>query len=152
MVAAGLEAQKAGATIAEDATNEIEHDAKHPELKAALHAGSQMSKQWAQRIEVALQEAGGGQGVNDNLVMQAQYEVSKKVRGQASDDRSRDLGIIASGQLALHYWIAAFGTMRAYLQSMGMTQGAQAMAQCLEEAKQADQQHTDLAHKILSAA
>ncbi len=153
LVAQGLQAMKAGSELSAKATSEIEHDAKHPDLKAALEQGNQHAKIWAQRIEAAIAEAGPvHDGEGGNKVIEAHYEVSKKIRSQAKDDRSRDLGIIASGQMALHYWIASFGTQHAYAHAAGLTQTAQAMKQCTEEAKAADQAHTDLALKILQAA
>ena len=81
--------------------------------------------------------------------MEAHYEVSKQIRDAAPDAQVRDLGIIAAGQLALHYWIAAFGTLKAYAGKLGMTQTEQAMSQSVDEAKQADEQHTQLAARLM---
>ena len=150
LIAQGLAAMKAGGKVAAQATAEIQHDVKHPDLKAALEKGNEVSKQWTQRIDQALGEA-GGTGEQKNPVLEAHYEVSRIIRQQAPDDVTRDLGIIANGQLALHYWIAAFGTMRAYAGQAGLNQVAQAMQASLEEAKQADEQHTQLAGTILAA-
>ena len=148
LISQGVAALKAGSKVAADATAEIQNDARNPELKSALDQGSDTSKQWAQRIDAALAEAGGS-GEQQNPIMEAQYEVSKKIRQQAPDDYSRDLGIIAAGQLALHYWIASFGTLRAYAEQVGLTQTAQNFEACVREAKQADEQHTQLAAKIM---
>ena len=150
LVSRGLAAMKAGGEIAARATDEISNDASHPDLKAALEQGNQTSKQWAERIDRALQQAGGG-GTNDNPVLEAHYEVSRRIRSQAPDATARDLGIIASGQLALHYWIASFGTMASYARHLGMDDVAQDMKRCDEEAKQADEQHTKLAAQLLTA-
>ena len=150
LVTQGLAAMKAGSKIAEQATAEIQRDARNPDLKAALDQGNQTSQQWVQRIDTALTESGSG-GEQKNPVLEGLYDVSKKIRQQAPDDVSRDLGIIASGQLALHYWIAAFGTIRTYADQVGMSDTAQNMQKSLDEAKQADQRHTDLAKRIMSA-
>ena len=117
--------------------------------KAALEQGNQQSKQWATRIDRSF-EAAGGEGDEENPILEAHYEVSKKIRSKAKDDYSRDLGIIAAGQLALHYWIASFGTIRTYAAQSGLSQVEQDMQACLDEAKQADEQHTSLAKQILS--
>jgi len=151
LVAQGLQALKAGGEVAKKATSEISNDAKHPELKSALQAGNKTAEQWAQRIQRAIAEAGPAEDVG-NPILDAHYEVSRKIRQTAPDDMSRDLGIIAAGQLALHYWIAAFGTLRTYASSLGMSQTEQDLQLCLDEAKQADQQHTELAKKMLSAS
>lgn len=150
LVAQGLAAMKAGGKVAAAATGEIGNDARHPDLKAALDQGNQVSQQWTQRIDQALSEAGGS-GEQDNPILEAHYEVSRTIRQQAPDDASRDLGIIASGQLALHYWIAAFGTMHAYANQLGMTGAAGMMKKSLDEAKQADEAHTKIAMQIVGA-
>ena len=149
LVSQGLSAMKAGSDVAARATDEINNDASHPDLKAALQQGNQQSKEWAQRIERALQQAGGGD-VGDNPILEAHYEVSRRIRGEASDEQARDLGIIASGQLALHYWIAAFGTMANYTRQCGMDDAARDMKTSADEAKQADEKHTQLAEKMLN--
>ncbi|SNR30831.1 DUF892 family protein [Hymenobacter mucosus] len=145
----GLSAQQAGSQVAAQATDEILNDAKHPELKAALQEGNETSKKWAQRIEDALAEAGGAENQN-NEILEAHYRVSKEIRAKATSDTTRDLGIIASGQLALHYWIASFGTVASYAASAGLTQTEQNLKACVQEAKQADDKHTDIAQRILA--
>lgn len=151
LVAQGLTAMKAGSKVAAAATAEIENDVRNPELKSALDTGNKVSQQWAQRIDQALQEAGGSNGDEKNPVLDGLYEVSRMIRSQAPDDTSRDLGIIANGQLALHYWIAAFGTIRTYADQVGMSGTAEAMQSCLDEAKQGDQAHNGIAKHIMSA-
>lgn len=147
LVSQGLAAMKAGSDVAARATDEIAQDATHPDLKAALDEGNRTSKEWAARIDRALRQAGGDQ--QDNPILEAHYEVSRRIRQQATDEQSRDLGIIASGQLALHYWIAAFGTMANYTRTLGLDDVAQDMKSSAEEAKQADEQHTKLAEQLL---
>lgn len=149
LVTQGLSAMKAGSDVAAKATDEISNDASHPDLKSALERGNQTSKEWADRIDRAVQQAGGG-GQQDNPVLEAHYEVSRRIRQQAPDEQSRDLGIIASGQLALHYWIAAFGTMANYARQLGMDDVARDMKTSADEAKQADEKHTQIAETLLN--
>lgn len=150
LVGQGLAAMKAGGKVAAAATDEIQNDARHPDLKTALETGNRVSQQWTQRIDRALQEAGGS-GEQKNPVLEGLYEVSRMIRQQAPDDASRDLGIIANGQLALHYWIAAFGTIRTYASQLGLSETAQAMQTSLDEAKRADDQHTEIVKSIMGA-
>lgn len=84
-------------------------------------------------------------------MLEGLYGVSRQIRQQAPDDASRDLGIIANGQLALHYWIAAFGTIRAYAEQLGLSGIAQAMQTSLDEAKAADERHNQIAATIMGA-
>ncbi len=150
LVAHGLQALKAGSEVAKKATGEIQNDASHPDLKSALQAGNSVSEQWAQRIDQAIAEVGSAEDAG-NPILQAHYEVSKRIRQKAPDATSRDLGIVAAGQLALHYWIASFGTLGNYASKLDLQQVSQSMHKSLEEAKQADQQHTALAEKLLNA-
>lgn len=149
LVAQGLTAMKAGSKIAQDATQEIQDSASSPDLKQALEQGTNTSRQWSERIDRALQEAGGPKGEESNPILQAHHEVSRRIRQEATSDGSRDLGIVAAGQLALHYWIAGFGTIRNYAEKLGMTQTEADFRKCVEEAKQADDAHTALAEKML---
>ena len=149
LVAQGLSAMKAGGDLAAKVTQEINGDAQNPELKSALQQGSSAAQQWAQRIDRARQQAGEG-GEMENRVIQAHIEVSKKIRQEAPDAQSRDLGIIANGQLALHYWIAAFGTMANYTRQLGMNDVAQDMKSSADEARQGDEKMTQIAQQILA--
>lgn len=150
LIKQGFAAMKAGSKIAAEATDEIQNDAKNEELKSALKEGNEQSKVWAQRIDQGLEEAGGNAD-QGNEILKANYKVSKEIRAEAKDDDTRDLGIITSGQLAIHYWIAAFGTQASYAGAAGLTQAQQAMQACLEEAKKADEKHTQIAKSILAA-
>ncbi|WP_019995434.1 DUF892 family protein [Aureimonas ureilytica] len=151
LVSQGLAAMKAGGKVAEKATADIQRDARDPDLKAALEEGNRTSTEWKRRMERAIDEIGGIEGI-ENQILQAHYDVSKEIRAKAEDDQSRDLGIIAAGQMALHYWIAAFGTMASYASRVGMTQLAQDMKTSVDEAKQADEAHNKLAAKIMQKA
>ena len=148
LVEHGLAAMKAGSEVAARATADIFDDAKHPALKEALETGNRTSKQWEARIDRARQQAGDGAS-HDNPILEANYEVSKRIRQHAPDDDTRDLGIIADGQFALHYWIAAFGTMARYAKQLGMEEVARDMAHSADEAKRADEAHSGLAEQIL---
>ena len=149
-IASGLPALKAGGDIAAAATDEINNAATDPDLKAALEQGNATSKEWRARVERAIQET-GAEGEGENPILEAHYEVSKQIMDAAPDAQVKDLGIIAAGQLALHYWIAAFGTMAAYAKHAGLEQTEQGMTQSVEEAKEADEAHTQLAAKILAS-
>ncbi len=151
LIKGGLAAQQAGSKVAAKATDDIQDDATNTELKTMLQRGNDTAKQWQQRIERAINEAGGVDD-EDNEILEAHYEVSKEIRGQADTKEVRDLGIIASGQLALHYWVASFGTVASYAEAAGLSQTAQELHRSADEAKQADEQYTALAKRLLAAS
>ena len=150
LIKQGFAAMKAGSKVAADATDDVLKDAKDENLKSELNKGNEQSKVWSERIDRCLEEA-GGKVEKENEILKAHYQVSKEIRQQAPDQYSRDLGIIASGQLALHYWIAAFGTQLSYASAIGLNQAQQEMQACLNEAKQADEKLTEIAKNILAA-
>lgn len=146
LVMQGLSAMKAGSDVAAKATDAISNDATHPALKQALEQGNRTSKEWNAWIDRAVQQAGSGDvQQQDDPIMQAHYEVSRRIRQQAIDDTARDLGIVAAGPLALHSWIAAFGTTASYTKRLGMDDVARDMKSCVDEARQADDKHTEIA-------
>ncbi len=143
-----LGAFRGGLDVAEMATAEIGRDVHSADLRDALLEGTQMSKVWSARCDGAIQEVGGSLK-KENPILKAHYEVSRRIRQEAPDEDARDLGIIANGQFALHYWIAAFGTLRTYSQAAGYPKLAQIMETCLQEAKDADERYTQIAVKIM---
>ena len=140
---------KTGSEMAAEATSDIMNAAQHPKLKEALQKGSKTSEKWAERIERGLQEAGGSEKRN-NFIIEAVGKVNQEIMKSAQDATSRDLGIISAGQLALHYWIAAFGTMQSYAGEAELNEAKQEMKACLKEAKEADEEHTKIAEEIMS--
>ena len=152
LVSKGLDALHAGGQAAQRAQDSIHGDASHPDLKAALEEGQRTSETWRRRVDDARSAlSSDAAGPGDNPVIEAHFEEAKRIRDQAPDDASRDLGIVAAGQQALHYWIASFGTMGAYLKAMDREDLAASMHESVEEARRADEAHTELAGKILGS-
>lgn len=154
LMAQGLQAFMSGGQVAQAAVSEIHDDASDPSLLTDLQQSNKQSEQWARRVARAIEEVGSSDdagGGARNMIVEAHFETDRLMRRQAPDDLSRDLGIIAMHQVALHYWIAAFGTLRTYARSAGMSQTVQDMQACIDEAAEADQRSTELAEKLLAA-
>ena len=152
LVAKGLGALHAGGQAAQRAQDAIRESASHPELKSALEEGQQVAETWRRRVDEARTAlSASGEGPDDNPVIEAHFEEAKRIREQAPDDASRDLGIVAAGQQALHYWIASFGTMGTYLKALGKEDLAASMSECVDEARRADEGHTAIAGKLLDS-
>ena len=144
----GLQAVQGASNVGRQATQQIQQAATHPELKQMLQRGSEVTEKWRQRIDQAVQTVGAQGGNQSNPITEAIQQVGEKINGKMQDETARDLGIIATGQIALHYHIASFGTLAAYAKMLGMQQVAQTMGECLQEAKQADEKYTELAQRI----
>ena len=69
----------------------------------------------------------------------------KSVMEEDFDESTMDACLIASGQRAEHYEMAAYGTLVAWAQAMGHTQAAKLLQQTLDEEKAADKKLSGLA-------
>ena len=173
LVVNGLQAVEAATEAGKESAAKILEAASHPVLKEELVRGTAITSTWRQRVEMAQQAMGDAGskagskdegvlknlthaaqkavGASDNRIIDAIYRTGKEIIERAEDSQSRDLGIVATGQLALHYYVAAFGTLASYADNLGNQQVAQAMKQCGDEAKKEDERHTELAHQIIAA-
>jgi len=72
-------------------------------------------------------------------------EEGKAIMDEDFDDTTMDACLIAAGQRAEHYEMAAYGTLVAWARAMGHTEAADLLEQTLEEEKAADRKLTALA-------
>ena len=69
----------------------------------------------------------------------------KSIMEEDFDDTTMDACLIAAGQRAEHYEMAAYGTLVAWAQAMGHTEAANLLQQTLDEEKAADKKLSGLA-------
>jgi|SRR6476660_1447054 ferritin-like metal-binding protein YciE len=72
-------------------------------------------------------------------------EEGKSIMEEEFDEATMDACLIAAGQRAEHYEMAAYGTLVAWAQSMGHTEAATLLQQILNEEKAADKKLSSLA-------
>jgi ferritin-like metal-binding protein YciE len=72
-------------------------------------------------------------------------EEGKSVMGEDFDEATMDACLIASGQRAEHYEIAAYGTLVAWAEAMGHTDAVALLQEILDEEKAADEKLTSIA-------
>src|SRR5687767_5664590 len=72
-------------------------------------------------------------------------EEGKSIMDQDFDETTMDACLIAAGQRAEHYEMAAYGTLVAWAQAMGHTEAASLLQQTLDEEKAADKKLSGLA-------
>ena len=70
-------------------------------------------------------------------------EEGKSIMEEDFDEATMDACLIAAGQRAEHYEMAAYGTLVAWAQRMGHTDAAQLLQQTLDEEKAADEKLSD---------
>ena len=79
-------------------------------------------------------------------------EEGKSVMEEEFDDATMDACLIASGQRAEHYEMAAYGTLVAWALAMGHTEAADLLQETLDEEKAADEKLSELAEGINKTA
>jgi ferritin-like metal-binding protein YciE len=72
-------------------------------------------------------------------------EEGKTIMEEHFDDATMDACLIAAGQRAEHYEMAAYGTLVAWAQGMGHSEAARLLQETLDEEKAADKKLTSLA-------
>jgi ferritin-like metal-binding protein YciE len=72
-------------------------------------------------------------------------EESKSIMEEDFDDDTMDACLIAAGQRAEHYEMAAYGTLVAWARAMGHDEAADLLQETLEEEKAADEKLSSLA-------
>jgi ferritin-like metal-binding protein YciE len=72
-------------------------------------------------------------------------EEGKSIMEEDFDDSTMDACLIAAGQRAEHYEMAAYGTLVAWAKAMGHTDAADLLQQILDEEKAADEKLSELA-------
>ena len=72
-------------------------------------------------------------------------EEGKSIMEEDFDEATMDACLIAAGQRAEHYEMAAYGTLVAWAQAMGHTEAAKLLQQTLDEEKAADKKLSGLA-------
>ncbi len=80
--------------------------------------------------------------------MQGILEEGKEMMEEDMEPDVMDAALIAGGQRAEHYEMAAYGTLRTYAQLLGEGEAARILQQILDEEGAADKKLTKLAEKI----
>ena len=115
------------------------------ELRAAFEAHLEETKVQVDRLEqvfASLEEKVRGKHCDGIAGI---IEEGKSVMEESFDDATMDACLIASGQRAEHYEMAAYGTLIAWARTMGHTQAARLLQQTLDEEKAADEKLSGLA-------
>jgi ferritin-like metal-binding protein YciE len=145
----GLRAVHAADEQGRVTAGDIAHAATDPRLKKALAHGSQVAQGLGETLAQVFRAAGAEPSHLDNRAITGIAEDAQRVRQAEQDPQARDLGIIAHAQIALHYHIASYGTLRTYARALGHDEAAGMLQGMLDEAKTQDERFTEVAKQIL---
>ena len=119
--------------------------ATSPDLRAAFESHLEETRNHVARLEevfATLEEKPRGKHCDGIAGI---IEEGKNAIDEAFEANGMDAVLIASGQRAEHYEMAAYGTLIAWARAMGHDEAVSLLEQTLEEEKAADEALTELA-------
>jgi ferritin-like metal-binding protein YciE len=119
--------------------------ASSPELRAAFEKHLTETRTHVERLEAvfaSIDEKARGKHCDG---MAGIIEEGKKMMEEDFDEATRDATLIAAGQRAEHYEMAAYGTLAAWAKAMGHAEAADLLGLTLEEEKSADEKLSRIA-------
>jgi ferritin-like metal-binding protein YciE len=127
------------------ALSKLAKAASNPKLRQAFESHLEETKGHVERLEQvfeSLDEKVRGKHCDGIAGI---IEEGKSVMEEDFDATTMDACLIAAGQRAEHYEMAAYGTLVAWAQAMGHTEAATLLQQTLDEEKAADKKLSGLA-------
>src|SRR6185436_18511221 len=119
--------------------------ARSPELRTAFEEHLEETRGQIERLEQvfeSLDEKARGKHCDGIAGI---IEEGKSIMEEDFDDATMDACLIAGGQRAEHYEMAAYGTLVAWARAMGHAKAATLLQETLDEEKAADEKLSDLA-------
>jgi ferritin-like metal-binding protein YciE len=122
------------------------------ELRDAFQSHLEETRGHVERIEQVLE--GLGEKVRGKHCdgIEGIIEEGASVMEEEFDDATMDACLIAAGQRAEHYEMAAYGTLIAWARAMGHDEAVELLQQTLDEEKAADEKLTSLAEGGINQA
>jgi ferritin-like metal-binding protein YciE len=127
------------------ALTKLAKTARSPQLRDAFESHLEETQGQIERLErvfESLDEKARGKHCEGIAGI---IEEGKSIMEEEFDDDTMDACLIAAGQRAEHYEMAAYGTLIAWARAMGHTEAADLLQETLDEEKAADKKLSSLA-------
>lgn len=125
--------------------------ATNPDLKAGFEEHLEQTRGQKERLEQIFEGLGHKPRSKTCEGMKGVIEEGESHMKLDAEDATMDAVLIAAAQKAEHYEIAAYGTARAWAETLGLQDAAALLQQTLDEEKQTDEKLTELATTIVNA-
>lgn len=122
--------------------------ASHDELKEGFETHLEETREHVDRLERCFKILGEKARGKTCHAMQGLVEEGKEAINEDAPDAIRDAKLIGAAQRVEHYEIAAYGTARAFAQTLGETKVADLLQETLDEEGETDKKLTVLAETI----
>jgi ferritin-like metal-binding protein YciE len=124
--------------------------AKAPQLKQAFTKHLEVTKGHVERLKQVFEEMGEKPKTKKCLAMAGIVAEGQEMMGEDAEPEVRDAALIGSAQRVEHYEMAGYGTVAAWAKVIGNVKVAKLLNLTLAEEKDADQELTDLAEKLVN--
>ena len=122
--------------------------ASHEELKEGFEEHLEQTRDHVDRLERCFKLLGMAAKGKTCHAMKGLVEEGKEAIEEDAPDAIRDAKLIGAAQRVEHYEIAAYGTARAFAQTLGETKVADLLQETLDEEGETDKKLTALAETI----
>jgi ferritin-like metal-binding protein YciE len=119
--------------------------ASSPKLRQAFESHLEETKGQVERLEQVFESLGEKARGKHCDGIAGIIEEGKSIMEEDFDETTMDACLIAAGQRAEHYEMAAYGTLVAWARAMGHSEAATLLQQTLDEEKAADKKLSGLA-------
>jgi ferritin-like metal-binding protein YciE len=117
-------------------------------LRAGFEEHLEQTKGHVSRLEQIFESLGESPKGKKCKGMEGLVEEGSEIIDEDLEDGVKDAGLIGAAQRVEHYEIAAYGTVKAFAETLGHSEHASRLGQTLEEEKKTDEKLTELAKQI----
>lgn len=122
--------------------------ASNPKLKEGFETHLQETRGHVDRLEQCFRILGEKTKEKTCHAMQGLVQEGEEAIDEEGSDAVRDAQLIGAAQRVEHYEIAAYGTARAFAETLGEDEVADLLQQTLDEEGETDEKLTDLAAEV----
>ena len=118
------------------------------ELRAGFEEHLEQTRGHVTRLEQIFESLGESPRGKKCKGMEGLVEEGAEIIDEDLEDSVKDAGLIGAAQRVEHYEIAAYGTVKAFADTLGHSEHVSLLEETLEEEKETDEKLTDLAKQI----
>ena len=122
--------------------------ASSEELRAGFEEHLEQTKGHVSRLEQIFESLGENPKGKKCKGMEGLVAEGSDIIDQDLEDSAKDAGLIGAAQRVEHYEIAAYGTVKAFAETLGHSEHVSLLEETLEEEKETDEKLTKLAQGI----
>ena len=140
----GLQAIKSADEQGKEAARAATKDLSDPELRKIAEEGASAAERHSDTISRLLKDAGGQPTSIPNKIMEGIRAGTIQAMDAAKDPEVKDASGVASAQISIHYYIAAYGTLASTAKHLGRDQDAAELKRMTDEMMAFDKRYTEV--------